>query len=142
MPSVPLLNPAPYAPPFAMSFANAGGSTDVVSATNPLPVTSAAATSPTPLNGSASANGVLGPFQPVPGRPVMLSLSGTWAGTVKIVRSTNGGTTKLPLTAMGQAYGSFTANMCEPVWEEGEVGATLYLDVTLTSGSLTYRMGQ
>jgi hypothetical protein len=116
MPSVPLLNPAPYAPPFAMSFANAGGTTDVVSSTNPLPVTSAAATSPTPLAGTTSATGVLGPFIPVPGRPVMLSLSGTWAGTVKITRSTDGGTTRLPLTAMGQAYGSFTANMCEPVF--------------------------
>jgi len=142
MPSVPLLNPAPYAPPFAMSFANAGGSTDVVSAVNPLPVTSAAATSPTPLAGSATSNGVLGPFQPVPGRPVMLSLAGTWTGSVKILRSTDGGSTRLPLTAMGQAYGTFTANMCEPVWEEGEVGAQLYLDVTRTTGSIVYRMGQ
>jgi hypothetical protein len=142
MPSVPLLNPAPYAPPFAMSFANAGGSTDVVSSTNPLPVTSAAATSPSPLAGTANATAVLGPFIPVPGRPVMLSLAGIWAGTVKILRSTDGGTTRLPLTAMGQAYGVYTANLCEPVWEEGEVGAQLYLDVTRTSGSIVYRMGQ
>jgi hypothetical protein len=72
----------------------------------------------------------------------MLSLSGTWTGTVKITRSTDGGATRLPLTAMGDSYGSYSANICEPVWEEGESAAQLYLDVTMATGALTYRMGQ
>lgn len=59
-----------------------------------------------------------------------------------MLRSTDGGTTKLPLTAMGSPYGTYTANLCEPVWEESDDAAVLYLDVTLASGSLTYRMGQ
>jgi hypothetical protein len=72
----------------------------------------------------------------------MLTLSGTWAGTVKLLRSVDGGTTRLPVTAAGQPYGTFTGNICEPVWEESEAAALLYLDVILSSGSLSYRMGQ
>lgn len=73
---------------------------------------------------------------------MVLALSGTWTGTVAINRSTNGGTTKLPLTVGGAAWGQYTANVCEPVWEENETGAALYLDVALTSGTLTYRLAQ
>lgn len=142
MTAAPLQPPARYVAPFAVSFANTNGDSDVVSSANPLPVTSAAAASPTPLAGTASVSAVFGPFLAVLGRPVMLALSGTWAGQVRVLRSTDGGTTKLPLTALGAAYGSYTANLCEPVWEEGEAGVRLYLDATLTSGSLTYRMGQ
>ncbi|MEO7384840.1 MAG: hypothetical protein ABIU18_07890, partial [Novosphingobium sp.] len=78
----------------------------------------------------------------VSGRPVMLALSGTWTGQVRVVRSTDGGTTKLPLTALGATYGAYTANLCEPIWEEGEANVRLYLDVTVSAGALTYRMGQ
>ncbi len=142
MPSLPLQSPARFVPPFAVSFANVAGDSDVVSAANPLPVAAAPATAPAVLAGSVNASGVLGPFQPVAGRPVMLSLAGTWAGQVKVMRSTDGGTTKQPLTALGQAYGTYVANIYEPVWEEGEIGASLYLDITLSSGSISYRMGQ
>jgi hypothetical protein len=72
----------------------------------------------------------------------MLTLSGTWTGTVKLLRSVDGGTTRLPVTSAGLPYGAFTANACEPVWEESEAAALLYLDVTLASGTVTYRMGQ
>lgn len=142
MPSLPLQSPARFVPPFAVSFANSTGDSDVVSAANPLPVTAASASAPAVLAGSVSASGVLGPFQPVTGRPVMLSLAGTWAGQVKVLRSTDGGATKMPLTALGQAYGTYATNICEPVWEDGELGASLYLDVTLSSGAISYRMGQ
>ena len=142
MTAAPLQPPARYVAPFAVSFANANGDSDVVSSFNPLPVSSTPSTPPTPLAGTASASGIVGPFLAVLGRPVMLALSGTWAGQARLLRSTDGGTTKLPLTALGAAYGSYTANLCEPVWEEGEAGAQLYLDTTITSGSLSYRMGQ
>lgn len=142
MTAAPLQPPARYVAPFAVSFANANGDSDVVSSTNPLPVSSAASAPPTPLAGTATISGIVGPFLPVLGRPVMLALSGTWAGQVRLLRSADGGTTKLALTALGQAYGIYTANLCEPVWEEGEAGVRIYLDVTLASGLLTYRMGQ
>ncbi len=142
MTAAPLQPPARYVAPFAVSFANVNGDSDVVSSINPLPVSTAPSTPPAPLAGSASTSGVFGPFLAVLGRPVMLALSGTWAGQVRLLRSTDGGATKLPLTALGAAYGSYTANLGEPVWEEGEAGVRLYLDATLTSGSLTYRMGQ
>ena len=142
MTAAPLQPPARYVAPFAVSFANVNGDSDVVSSINPLPVSTAPSTPPAPLAGSASTSGVFGPFLAVLGRPVMLALSGTWVGQVRLLRSTDGGATKLPLTALGAAYGSYTANLCEPVWEEGEAGVRLYLDATLTSGSLTYRMGQ
>jgi hypothetical protein len=61
---------------------------------------------------------------------------------VRLQRSTDGGATRLGLTAMGSAYGEFTGNVCEPVWEESETAALLYLNITVTSGSVTYRMGQ
>jgi hypothetical protein len=99
MPSTPLNTPARYVPPFAMAFANAAGDSDVVSSANTLPVATAPIVSPAPLEGVADITGTSAHFIPVPGRPVMLSLSGTWTGTVKILRSTDGGSTRLPLTA-------------------------------------------
>jgi len=142
MTSAPLQQQARFVAPVAVSFANTAGDSDVVSQANPLPVYTATPASPAPLAGTATANGVFGPFTPAMGRAVMLSLSGAWTGAVKLLRSADGGTTRLGLTALGQAYGSFTANVCEPVWEESEAGALLYLDATIASGSLTYRMGQ
>ncbi len=142
MTAAPLQPPARYVAPFAVSFANANGDSDVVSSINPLPVSTAPSTPPSPLTGSSTASGLVGPFLVVVGRPVMLALSGTWTGQVRVLRSTDGGTTKLPLTALGATYGSYTANLCEPMWDESEARARLYLDVTIASGTLTYRMGQ
>ncbi len=142
MTAAPLQPPARYVAPFAVSFANANGDSDVVSSINPLPVSTAPSTPPSPLTGSAATSGLVGPFLVVVGRPVMLALSGTWTGQVRVLRSTDGGTTKLPLTALGATYGSYTANLCEPMWDESEASARLYLDVTIASGTLTYRMGQ
>jgi hypothetical protein len=126
----------------AISFANAAGDADLVSATNPIPTQEQPFAASPALTGNLASSSIIGPFQPRTGRAVVLALSGTWTGTVKLVRSTDGGATKLPLTAGGLAYGSYTANVCEPVWEESEAAALLYLDVTLTAGSVTYRMGQ
>ena len=95
-----------------------------------------------PLSGNAVATGVVGPFTPKLGRAIWLALSGTWTGTVTVKRSADGGTTKLPLTAGGQPWAVFTANAYEQIVEETEDGATYYLDVTLASGTLTYRVSQ
>lgn len=97
----------------------------------------------TALAGSTSSSATtLGPFTPALGRPIWLSLSGTWSGTVTVKRSADGGTTRLPLTAGGMAWGIFTANACEQVAEPSESGETYYLDVALASGTLTYRVAQ
>ncbi|HEX4847626.1 MAG TPA: hypothetical protein VFV30_05745 [Novosphingobium sp.] len=139
MPGTPIQSPASYVPSRATAFADADGTSLLVSSSNPLPVTLNGG-STTPLAGSTSATGSAGPFTPVIGRPVMLMLSGTWTGLVKVMRSTDGGTTRLPLTVAGGSWAQFSANCCEPVWEESDPAATLYLDVTLASGTLAYRI--
>jgi hypothetical protein len=142
MPTSPLKTPAGYVPQMAVAFANPSGEAEIVSAANPIPIQEQPFVAAPALAGTLSASGAAGPFSPRAGRAVMLTLSGTWAGTVKLLRSVDGGTTRLPVTAAGQIYGTFTGNICEPVWEESEAAALLYLDVILSSGSLSYRMGQ
>jgi hypothetical protein len=142
MPTSPLKTPAGYVPQMAVAFANTAGDADIVSAANPIPTLTQPFTASAPLTGSLSVSGQVGPFQPKAGRAVIVALSGTWVGSCKLLRSVDGGATKLPVTANGLAYGIFAANACEPVWEESEASAVLYLDVTLTSGTLSYRLGQ
>ena len=136
--------PGSIVPGAAVAYKDANGDAQLVEAAHPLPVEvkPQAASGVTALAGSASSTGVLGPFTPVLGRPIWASLSGTWTGTVTLKRSIDGGSTKLPLTAGGQPWGVFTANACEQVVEPSESGETYYLDVTLVSGTLTYRVAQ
>lgn len=139
---IPVSAPAAYAPVSAIGFADPDSILSPVSAEKPLPVSTVTAPSPAALTGSTAASVVIGPFTPSSSKAIVLALSGTWTGTVKLLRSTDGGATKLPLTAAGQAWGVYSANCCEPVWEEAIAGAALYLDVTLGSGTLTYRVAQ
>lgn len=139
---IPVSTPAAYAPISAIGFAEADLTLSPVSAENPLPVSAVSAPGPAPLVGNAAASGLIGPFTPNSANPVVLALSGNWTGSIKVLRSTDGGTTKLPLTAAGQAWGVYSANCCEPVWEEAGTGAALYLDITLGSGTVTYRVAQ
>ena len=139
---IPVSAPAAYAPITAIGFAEADSTLTPVSADKPLPVSSVTIPAPAALAGSTATTVVVGPFTPNSGKPVVLALSGTWTGAVKLLRSTDGGTTKLPLTAAGQAWGVFGANCCEPVWEETVTGAALYLDIVLGSGTLAYRVAQ
>lgn len=144
MSSTPIINPGGYTPARALVFADTDGTAVQVSLASPLPVSMGAgsAAAPAALSGSLSASGAAGPFTPLTGRPVVLALSGTWSGTVRVQRSTDGGTTRLPLTVGGSTWAQFTGNCCEPVWEENEAGAQLYLAVTVISGTLTYRVAQ
>jgi hypothetical protein len=137
----PIQNPATYIPVQARSFAQADGKSGLVSADLPLPV-SILRTASAPITGTASTRGQVGPLTPAPGRPVVLSLSGTWSGTVKVLRSIDAGMTRLPLTMAGEAWGQYSANACEAVWEDNEDNARLYLDITLASGSLIHRVSQ
>lgn len=104
-------------------------------------VTDIAATS-TPLAGSTSGSGTSAVFTPQLGRVMTLSLWGTWAGSVTLQRSTDGGTTKLPVTVGGLPWGAFTANCNEQVWVPTDAAETFYLAIVITSGTLNYRMAQ
>jgi hypothetical protein len=79
----------------------------------------------TPLAGIANATTVIGPFHPVFGRSVILSLDGTWEGQVQLLRSPDNGVTRLPVTFGGAPWAIFGSNCCEPVWEE-RAGVALY----------------
>lgn len=100
-----------------------------------------AATS-TPLAGVQSANALLGPFAAQVGRELWLSLSGSWTGSVQVLRSVDGGATKLPLTIGGQAWATFSANCNEQVSTETSGGATYYLQFVMSTGAVTYRLAQ
>ena len=142
MPDVPISFPARYAPGVAVHFAAASGSAATVSHAAPLPVEVKPAAAPAALTGTASASAIVGPFAPAPGRPVWLTLAGTWAGSVQLLRSSDGGTTRQPVTVGGAAWGRYAGNACEAAWEDSEAGAQLYLDVVLASGTLAYRLAQ
>lgn len=139
---IPVAAPAAYAPVSAIGYAETDSTLLAVTADKPLPVSTITVAAPAPLAGTTAVSLQAGPFVPTSAKPVVLALSGSWNGTVRLLRSTDGGTTRLPLTATGLPWGSFTANCCEAVWEETMSGAALYLDIALTSGSLTYRVAQ
>lgn len=138
---VPIISPSGYAATRALAFADADGNAVLASSSLPLPVT--LGSDPTvPLTGTTGTGGTFGPYQPALGREAVLTLAGNWTGTVRVLRSTDGGTTRLPLTMAGAAWAQFTGNCCEPIWQEAEAVARLYLDIVLSSGALTYRLAQ
>lgn len=139
---LPVYAPAGFAPVAAIGFTQADATLSPVSSLTPLPVVARFEPGAPALSGTTSSTMSAGPFAPLPGRPVILSLSGSWTGTVRVMRSTDSGATLLPLTAGGLPWGSFTANCCEAVWEESATGAELYLNISIANGSLTYRLEQ
>ncbi|MBF7013038.1 hypothetical protein QUC32_25780 [Novosphingobium resinovorum] len=143
MPTSPIQMPSGYATAFAIGFTDGESSSlSLVENGRPLPVTTLSASTPEPLTGTTATSTSTGPFLPAPGRPVFITLTGIWQGSATLLRSIDGGVTQQPLTLGGDAWGTFSQNVCEPVWEEFESGAALYLAITLTSGSLTYRVAQ
>lgn len=139
----PISIPAGYAPAFAVGYSDGNGALSLARHDSPLPVEMRfAAAAPVALTGSASASETVGPFHPVPGRPVILVLSGDWSGTVQLERSVDDGATRHPLTVAGSPWARFNGNACEAVWSESEAGVSLYLDASLESGTLEYRIAQ
>ncbi|TMM48407.1 hypothetical protein [Qipengyuania marisflavi] len=134
--------PGGFAPLIALGQEDAAGICAAVGPANPLPTFAARPQSPAPLSGQAAAPQVAGPFTPAPFAPVYLRLSGAWEGSVRLLRSTDGGATKFPVTIGGAQWGVFAANACEPVWEDSEAGAELYLELTPQSGTISYRVSQ
>ena len=135
--------PARFIPLEAMAFGAVGGAATPVSAESPLPVYATTVPASTEaLEGTADASMTMGPFAPELARPINLTLSGGWSGTVTVLRSIDGGSTKLGLTVAGEPWGVFTGNCNEPVWEESEAAATFYLSFERISGTLAYRVAQ
>lgn len=139
----PISFPTSYVAPTAVGFSDVDGNIALVGSASPMPVLATRAATPTVLQGAASVGTtVAGPYVPIRGEPIHVQLSGNWTGTVQISRSVDGGTTRQALTIGGQAWARFSANANEVVWQEGEAGATLYLEATLTAGTLNYRVSQ
>ena len=139
---VPVEAPGGFAPVFAIGTTDASGMLALVGDDVPLATIARPPQVPPPLEGAASAPVSVGPFVPAALVPVFLTLSGEWTGTVRLLRSVDGGTTKHPLTAGGSSWGAFSANACEPVWVESEVDAALYLELTPALGTIAYRLAQ
>lgn len=137
-----VLSPAGYTPTVAVSFSDGASGAQIVTSGTPLPVTAVVPSKPVPLTGTTASSAQIGPFVPTAGCPIVVTLSGTWAGTVTLLRSVDGGATRLPVTIGGRAWAQYSANVCEPAWEEPEASASLYLDVALQSGAVTYRIAQ
>ena len=137
----PITTPAGYAPAYAVGFADPAENLILVSDAERLPVASAPP-APAALAGQAALSAQAGPFAAVSGRIVSVTLGGTWEGTVSLLRSTDGGITLSPLRVAGQPWAQFTAPGCEQAWLETEEGATFFLDIQLSSGTLDYRVSQ
>lgn len=122
-----IIAPAGYVPVTAIAHDNGSGNAQVAQRSHPLPVTPVSSPAlSTPLAGTATASGQFGPFVPEAGRTIWVTLSGTWTGTVRLLRSTDGGATRLPLTVAGEPWGVFTAPANEPVTEDATAAAAPY----------------
>lgn len=136
-------HPANFVTPTAVGYADSLGGFTLVTADAPLPVTlEARPEPPAPLEGTADNPTTAGPFMPAANTPIHLQLTGEWTGTVALLRSVDDGVTRVPVTAGGQPWAVFTANANEAVWQEAEAGACFYLDLSITSGTVTYRVSQ
>jgi hypothetical protein len=137
----PISAPAGYAPTFALGYADRDVNLSLVSDERPLPV-AVAAPALEPLSGTTSVSTVAGPFAATAGRVVTISLDGEWQGTVRLLRSTDGGISRSPLRVAGASWAEFTASGCEQAWNETEEGVSFYLDIALASGTVAYRVSQ
>nr|WP_166178358.1 hypothetical protein [Altererythrobacter segetis] len=133
--------PAGFAPAYAIGFSDMTGQLALVSEAARLPVATAAP-APAPLAGQTSASEVAGPFEATPARVIVVTLDGQWQGTARLLRSTDGGLTKQPLRVGGLPWAEYSEPGTEQAWLETEEGASFYLDIALTSGSLAYRVSQ
>lgn len=134
--------PAGFVPLHAVGWSGSAGECHAVAADSPLPVSIARSGPAAVLAGTAPSSRTVGPFAAATGRVAYLTLSGTWTGSVRVLRSVDGGASKHPLTLGGQEWGRFTGNVCEAIWEESEAGASLWLECQLSGGVLAYRVAQ
>ncbi len=135
--------PAGYVPLNAMSFANSDGAAVTVARNDPLPtVVYPIAAPPNDLTGTTMVADIAGPFVPMSGWPIWVTLSGSWHGKVTVLRSTDGGETKTPLTAAGSPWAVFERNVQEIIAVETSASASYYLQVEPTSGAVIFGFAQ
>ena len=94
-----------------------------------------------PIEEDLAASGAGASFNPNEGRAIRLRARGTWAGTIKVQRSDDGGTSWDDLTVAGSAWAQFTANCNEEVAVDTSPAALYRLYFTRTSGTVSYRLG-
>lgn len=140
--SVPVRAPAGFAPAFAIGQRDSEGNLSLVGPQAPLAVARAGGVTPAALEGQSGTPLIAGPFEPAAFSPVVLTLGGEWEGQVRVLRSVDNGVTLSPLTVSGAPWAHFASAACEAVWEESEAGATLWLDLAPTSGTIRYRLSQ
>ena len=88
-----------------------------------------------PVSGSTAVSAQSATIKSRGGTSFNLSLFGTWTGSVQVQRSFDAGTTWLDRGAPD------TANI-ESVIAEPERGVSYRLDITRTTGTIDYRLGQ
>lgn len=141
-PNIAIEAPGGFVPVMALGQQDGAGDFALVSSSSPLPTVAFAPEAPASLEGSTSTAMTAGPFHPAALTAVYLTLSGNWEGTVRLLRSTDGGLTRNPLTLAGVLWGIFFGNACEPVWAESEKDAVLFLELVPTAGTIEYRVSQ
>lgn len=106
------------------------------------------------LNGGSAVttgapNFIIGPFTPDLNRSIYCEIIATGAsGTITILRSRDGGTTKRQMTVDGDLWGKWTLSSLTDVALNEDIDSptsgdfTYYLNINLTAGSVTYRMFQ
>jgi hypothetical protein len=101
-------------------------------------------TSPSISNSVSSTTTVVSSsFSPELGRFIWITLSGTWVGAIKLERSTDNGTTWLGITdSAGLVKGSWTINVNAPIVEDTVYGVIYRLNITLSGGTVTYKIQQ
>jgi len=143
--STPLVEaPGNFTPQVALAFGSLNEAATPIGPANPLPTHARlGAADSSPIAGSTSVSTLLGPFAPELGRLIWVTLSGTWTGSVQLLRSVDGGATRLPVTyGDGTVKGIYSGNVNAAVAEETVDGTIWYLDATLGSGTLNYRLEQ
>lgn len=137
----PITVPAGYAPAYAIGFEGAAGQLVLVGQVERMPVATSAP-APAEFSGATSVSTIVGPFDAVADRIVSVTLGGVWEGTVRLLRSTDGGVTQDELRVAGMPWAVYTTAGCEQAWLETEDNASFYLDVQLASGTLAYKVSQ
>jgi hypothetical protein len=95
-----------------------------------------------PMTGAFTAVGNSANFSPIAGRAFNITISGTFAATIRLERSLDGGGNFVPITAGGQPFMVFTAP-CSERWSEDQNGVMYRLAcIAFTSGSAAYRISQ
>lgn len=139
----PIAPPARFVPTHAVAFGQPGEAAIAVDHLNPLPtIVRRVAATATAMIGSVNVSTLVGPFFPELGRAIWVTLTGEWSGNAQVLRSTDGGATRQPLTIGGEPWAQFSANANEAIGEESDAAASYYLDIQLATGTLAYRVAQ